>query len=126
MTGEVSKFVEKVRHFSFAEQREVLARLWTEQAGRNVNETWKTVKFSEHLRVTAYDETQEIHLEELREALQNGVLVRLESEAEGTFEIYGAKRTFYVTMTIEREFAGLLSSWKPENPPREIDLTEEM
>lgn len=122
MNNNVSKFVETIRHFSSAEQREVLARLWTEQAGRNTNETWKTVKFSENLRVTAYDSAQEQHLEELREALQNGVLARLENQADGTFEIYGANRTFYVSMTVEREFAGLLSSWLPENPPREIYL----
>lgn len=122
MNNQVSKFVETIRHFSSAEQREVLARLWTEQAGRNTNETWKTVKFSENLRVTAYDSAQEQHLEELREALQNGVLARLENQADGTFEIYGANRTFYVSMTVEREFAGLLSSWLPENPPREINL----
>jgi hypothetical protein len=125
MTNDVSEFVEKIRHFSFAEQREVLARLWTEQAGHTANESWKTVKFGENLRVMAYDESQKPFLEELREVLKNGVLVRIENESEGTFEIYGANRTFYVTMTIEREFAGLLSSWEPENPPREINLTEE-
>ena len=54
------------------------------------------------------------------------MLARLENEAEGTFELYGANRTFYVTMTIEREFAGLLSSWLPENPPREIKIEEEV
>ena len=55
MTNTVSEFIEQVRHFSSAEQREVLARLWTEEARRNTNETWKTVKFSNNLRVTAYD-----------------------------------------------------------------------
>ncbi len=125
MTNEVSEFVEKVRHFSSAEQREVLARLWTEQAGHHANETWKTVKFGENLRVSAYDSSQKMYLEDLGAALKNGVLVRLENESEGTYEVYGATRTFYVTMTIEREFAGLLSSWKPENPPREIDLEKE-
>ena len=67
-----------------------------------------------------------MHLEELRDTLKCGVLARLENEAEGTFELYGANRTFYVTMTIEREFAGLLSSWLPENPPREIKIEEEV
>ncbi len=124
MTNTVSELVEKVRHFSSAQQREVLARLWTEQAVRNANETWKTVKFSENLRVTAYDPSQESYLEDLRDALKNGVLVRLENEEEGTYEIYGANRTFYVTMTIEREFAGLLSSWEPEHPPIEIKIEE--
>ena len=122
MNTNVSKFVETIRHFSSAEQREVLARLWTEQAKIGVNETWKTVKFSENLRVITYDAEQQPHLDELREALQNGVLARLENQSNGTFEIYGANRTFYVTLTVEREFAGLLSSWLPENPPREINL----
>ena len=122
MNTNVSKFVETIRHFSSAEQREVLARLWTEQAQIGVNETWKTVKFSENLRVITYDAEQQPHLDELREALQNGVLARLENQSDGTFEIYGANRTFYVTLAVEREFAGLLSSWLPENPPREINL----
>ncbi len=122
MNHQVSKFVEAIRHFNSAEQREVLARLWTEQTRIGVNETWKTVKFSPNLRVTAYDAEQEKYLDELREALQSGVLARLENQSDGTFEIYGANRTFYVTLTVEREFAGLLSSWLPENPPREINL----
>ncbi len=122
MTNTVSEFVEQMRHFSSAEQREVLARLWTDQANQNTNETWKTVKFSENLRVTTYHSNQEIYLEELRQTLKSGVLVRLENESEGTYEIYGESRTFYATMTIEREFAALLSSWLPENPPREINL----
>lgn len=125
MTNEVSEFIEKVRHFSSAQQREVLARLWTEQAGQNANETWKTVKFGENLRVSAYDPSQEIYLEDLRNALKSGILARLANESEGNYELFGATRTFYVTMTIEREFAGLLSSWRPENPPREIDLEKE-
>ena len=122
MNTNVSKFVETIRHFSSAERREVLARLWTEQTRIGVSETWKTVKFSGNLRVTAYDIQQEQYLDELREALRNGVLARLENQDEGTFEVYGANRTFYVTMTVEREFAGLLGSWLPENPPREINL----
>lgn len=122
MNNNVSKFVETVRHFSSAEQREVLARLWTNQAKVGVNETWKTVKFSKNLRVTAYESEQREYLDQLSEALQNGVLARLENQTEGTFELFGATQTFYVTMTIEREFAGLLSSWLPENPPREINI----
>jgi len=122
MMNNVSKFVETMRRFSSAEQREVLARLWTELTRIGVNETWKTVKFSEKLRVTAYDAEQRQYIDELRETLQNGVLARLENQDDGTFEIYGANRTFYVTLTVEREFAGLLSSWLPENPPREINL----
>lgn len=125
MDNTISEFVETIRHFSSAEQREVLARLWTQQTRTGSSETWKTVKFSENLRVTAYDAKQQPYLDELRETLRNGALARLENQDEGTFEIYGASRTFYVTLTIEREFAGLLSSWLPENPPREINLEGE-
>lgn len=125
MNSTISEFVETIRHFSSAEQREVLARLWTEQTRIGSSETWKTIKFSENLRVTAYDAKQQPYLDELRETLRTGVLARVENQDEGTFEIYGANRTFYVTLTIEREFVGLLSSWLPENPPREINLEGE-
>lgn len=116
---------ETVRHLSASEKREVLARLWTEQARRETGEVWQTVRFGENLRVVAYTEEQEKYIEILCEILQNGALARLENKDDGTFEIYGAKRTFYVTMTIERKFVGLLSSWSIENPPLEIDLERE-
>lgn len=116
----VTELVETVRHLTLAEQREILARLWTEQAKRNANGTWKTIKFSENLKVVAYESSQESYVEGLRHELQEGVLARLENETEGTFEIYGKDRTFYVTMTLSREFVGLLDSWLPETPPKEI------
>lgn len=116
---------ETVRHLSASQQREVLARLWSEQARRETGEVWQTVRFGKNLLVVAYAEEQEKYIENLREILQNGALARLENKDDGTFEIYGAKRTFYVTMTIEREFVGLLSSWSIENPPLEIDLESE-
>jgi len=121
----VSEIMQTVNHLSAAQQREILARLWTEEARRATGKTWKTVKFGDDLRVVAYAPEQESYLAELRELLQSGTLARLESESDGTFEIYGVNRTYYVTMTIEREFVGLLSSWMPENPPLEINLAQE-
>lgn len=125
MSNTVIETVETVRHLSAPEQREVLARLWAEQAHRETGEIWQTVRFGDNLRVEVYAEEQKQYVETLREILQNGALARMENETEGTFEIYGARRTFYVTMTIKREFVGLLSSWSVENPPREINLEEE-
>ncbi len=125
MSNTVTETVENVRHLSASQQREVLARLWTEQAQRETGEIWQTVRFSENLRVAAYAEEQQQYVEALREILQKGALARMENKSDGTFEIYGAKRTFYVTMTIEREFVGLLSSWSIENPPQEINLEGE-
>jgi hypothetical protein len=117
----VTEFVESVRHLTLAEQREVLSRLWAEQTKRNANETWKTIKFSENLRVVAYEPKQENYVKSLRHELQDGVLARLENEADSTFEIYGRDRTYYVTMAFSREFVGLLDSWQPERPPKEIN-----
>ena len=122
MSNTILETVETVRHLSAPEQREVLARLWAEQAHCETGEIWQTVRFGKNLRVEVYAEEQKEYVESLRETLQNGALARMENEAEGTFEIYGATRTFYVTMTIRRECVGLLSSWSVENPPREINL----
>lgn len=118
----VSEILQTVNHLNAAEQREVLARLWAEEASRAVGKVWQSVKFGENLRVAAYAAEQEPHLESLRSVLQTGSLARLENKADGTFEIYGKDRTFYVTMTVEREFVGLLDSWLPENSPVEINL----
>jgi hypothetical protein len=111
-----------VRHLSAAERREVLARLWPEQALTQGNTVWTTVRFGEGLRVAAYAPGQEKYVEDLRELLLGGALARRESEADGTYEIYGPDRTYYVTMTPAREFAALLSSWAPERPPHEVNL----
>jgi hypothetical protein len=69
-------------------------------------------------RVVAYATEQEAHLDKLRELLLHGVLARRENNADGTYELYGPDRTYYVTMTPARESAALLSSWPPERPPR--------
>lgn len=122
MSSNVMEVVEAARHLTPAEQREVLARLWPEQAARSGDKTWRSVRFSAALRVVAYALEQEAYIDALRELLQQGALARLENEADGTYEVYGSDRTYYVTMTPAREFAALLSSWSPERPPREISL----
>src|SRR5205085_2589536 len=122
MSINVMEVVEAARHLTPAEQREVLARLWPEQAARSGDKTWLSVRFSAALRVVAYAPEQESYVSALRELLQHGALARLENEADGTYEVYGPDRTYYVTMTPAREFAALLSSWSPEHPPHEVSL----
>jgi len=117
--------VESARRLTPAEKREVLARLWPEQAARNGQDVWVSVRFSDALRVVAYAPEQEGYINALSEILRQGALARLESEADGTYEVYGPDRTYYVTMTPAREFAALLSSWPPDEPPREIPLPNE-
>lgn len=125
MSSNVTHIVEAARHLTPAELREVLARLFPEQAAHDGASLWVSVRFSERARIVAYSPEQEAHLESLRSALQQGALARLESRADGTYEIYGVDRTYYVTMTPEREFAALLSSWSPDAPPREVALPDE-
>src|SRR5258708_35484707 len=111
MATNVIEVVEALRSLTPSEQREVLARLWPEEALREGNAIWTSVRFSERLRVVAYAAEQEAYLDNLRELLLHGVLARKESDADGTYELYGPDRTYYVTMTPAREFAALLSSW---------------
>ena len=124
MAANLSEVVDTVRHLSPAEQREVLARLWPEQALAQANTVWTSVRFGDRVRVVAYAPEQEPHVDGLRELLQRGALARRENEADGTYEIYGPDRTFYVTMTPAREFVALLSSWLPDHPPREVELQD--
>lgn len=120
----VTEVVEAARHLSPAERREVLARLWPEQALASGGTVWQSVRFGEGARVVACAPEQEPYLTGLRDLLTRGALARRESEADGTYEVYGPDRTYYVTMTPAREFAALLSSWTPDRPPREITLQD--
>jgi hypothetical protein len=124
MATNLSEVVDTVRHLLPAEQREVLARLWPEQALAQANTVWTSVRFSDRLRVVAYAPEQEPYVDSLRTLLLRGALARRESEADGSYEIYGPDRTYYVTMTPAREFAALLSSWLPDHPPREVELQD--
>lgn len=122
MTTKLKEVVETVRRLTPAEQREILARLWPEQALKQGNTVWTSIHFGEGLQVVAYAIEQEPYLEGLRQLLLRGALARRENEADGVYEVYGPDRTYYITMNQAREFAALLSSWAPEQPPREINL----
>jgi hypothetical protein len=124
MSVNVTEIVEAARHLTPAEQREVLARLWPDQAIRSGGTVWMSVQFSDALRVVAYAQEQEPYVNALNDLLQRGALARRESETDGTYEVYGPDRTYYVTMTPAREFAALLSSWSPDRPPREVILPD--
>lgn len=122
MATKVREVVESVRQLKPAEKREVLARLWPEQAARGGRDVWISVRFSAAARITAYAAEQEAYLDALGDLLRGGALARLENEADGTYEVYGPERSYYVTMTPTREFAALLSSWPPDQPPHEVIL----
>jgi len=122
MSTEVMEVITAAKHLTPAEQREVLARLWPLVAGGSGREVWMSVRFSGAARVIAYAPEQEVYVEALGDLLRHGALARLENEADGTYEVYGPDRTYYVTMTPAREFAALLSSWTPNQPPREANL----
>ncbi len=124
MSTNVIEVVEAARHLTAAEQREVLARLWPEQVINKGSAVWKSIHFSDRLRVVACAPEQEPYLSGLRDLLLGGALARVESEADGTYELYGPDRTYYVTMTPAKEFAALLSSWSPDRPPREIAVQD--
>lgn len=125
MPTNVTHVVEAARQLTLAEQREVLARLFPEQTAHGGSTVWMGVRFSQGARVVAYAAGQESYLDALRVVLRQGVLARMENKEHGTYELYGADRTYYVTMTPVREFAALLSSWPPDAPPREINLTDD-
>ncbi len=122
MSTSVIEVIDAARHLTPAERRKVLARLWPSAAEPTGREVWMSVRFSEAARVIAYATEQEAYVEALCDLLQHGALAWLENEADGTYEVYGPDRTYYVTMTPAREFAALLSSWPPDQPPREVNL----
>ena len=122
MTHIQESIINTAQRLTASERREVFSRLLAEQTEAEVGTVWKTVRFGENLRVVAYAREQESFIESLRELLQGGALIRLENQADGTCEVYGTDRTFYVTLSERREFAGLLSSWRADAAPREINV----
>ena len=122
MTQIQESIINTAQRLTASERREVFSRLLAEQTESEVGTVWKTVRFGEKLRVVAYAPEQESFIESLRELLQGGALIRLENQADGTCEVYGTDRTFYVTLSERREFAGLLSSWRADDAPREINV----
>ncbi|MDQ3061423.1 MAG: hypothetical protein M3R14_00950 [Acidobacteriota bacterium] len=117
-------FIESAQKLTAPERREIMARLLAEQATEEFGTIWKSVRFDEKLRVVAYAAEQEKFVVDLRELLKNGALIRIENQSDGTCEIYGKERTFYATMSEKKGFVALLGSWLPNEPPREIFLTE--
>jgi hypothetical protein len=124
MPASVTEFVEAARRLTPAEQREIFARLLPNPSAKNTKTIWQFLCFSENLRVLSYTPGQEQYIDNLRQLLLHGVFARLDCEDDGTYEIYGAERTYYVVMTPQREFVAILSSWSPDRPPREITLKE--
>lgn len=122
MTQTQESIINNAQRLTASERREVFSRLLAAETEAAIGTIWKTVRFGEKLRVVAYASEQAIFIESLRELLQNGALVRLENPTEGTCEVYGTDRTFYVTMSEKREFVGLLSSWSSDAAPREINV----
>ena len=124
MLTSVTEFVQAARRLTLAEQREIFARLLPEPSAQSAKTIWQFICFSENLRVVSYTGGQELYIDALRQLLQQGVFARLEREDEGTYEIYGSDRTYYVVMTPKREFAAILNSWSLDCPPREVVLQE--
>jgi hypothetical protein len=81
-----------------------------------------SVRFTDALHVVAYALEQEPYVNALSDLLRRGALARRESETDGTYEVFGPDRTYYVTMTPAKEFAALLSSWPPDRHPKEVIL----
>lgn len=123
MAMTVQEVVAAARDLTPAQRRELIARIWPGPISTE-NETWVSIRFGEGMRVVAYVPEQEPFVDELRETLRGGVLARVENPTDGNYEIYGAERTFYVTMTPKREFAALLSSWPVGKSNQVIKLEE--
>lgn len=126
MSTSVSEVITAASRLTRTEQREVLARLWPIAAVRSRREVWTNIHFSDTARIVAYAPEQEPYLNALRELLQAGALARLENPADRAYEIYGPDRTYLVALNPTKEFAGLLSSWPPDQPPIEVVLDEDV
>lgn len=125
MLANLHEFIAAAQRLTAAEQREVLARLFPANSVHDGASIWRSVRYSEQARVVAYAPEQEQYLDAVRHALQHGVLTRIDSAMDGTYELYTPERTYHVVLTPEREFAALLSSWTPDSPPREITLLDD-
>jgi hypothetical protein len=116
----VNNLVEEIQHLTPAQRREVLARLWPEVKVRGVQ--W--LELGEDVEVETYTPTQTAHIEAVHHLLSHGVPARLIHEEDGNWELYGSDRTYLVTLDLATRFAGLLSSWLPDRPPRTVILEE--
>lgn len=119
----VRTLLEEVHELTLPEQREILAQLLSDQAEHASEFILKNVKFGDEMRIVAYAEEQKPYIKELQDLLKEGTMALLEDESEGTYQVFGASRIFYVTMTPKREFAAILSSWSSGKPPKEFILS---
>jgi hypothetical protein len=121
----VTEAINVVRQLTPDEQRELLARLWPEPEELGSDRSrWTYVKFGGNLRVTSFSPDQEPYLDEVRDLLQRGVPARLDRPQDGYYELYGPTRTYYVALSLAKQFVGLLQSWPPDHPPRPVTLDD--
>lgn len=81
-----------------------------------------SIAYSETTMAWGLGPEQEPYLNALGELLRAGALARVENEADRVYEIHGPDRTCYVALNPAKEFAGLLNSWPPDQPPIEVIL----
>ncbi len=79
--------INQTRQLTLLQKREVLARLWNEDELGEAGRIWKSIRFTEKLRVVAHAPEQESFVGGLREILLKGALARIENEDDGTAEI---------------------------------------
>jgi hypothetical protein len=120
LQASVNDLIQEIQHLSPAQRREVLARLWPDVKVEGIQ--W--LELGEGVEVESYTPTQAPHVETVRHLLINGVPARLVQQDDGNWELYGPERTYLVTLDLTTRFAGLLSSWLPDGPPRTVVLEE--
>jgi len=116
----VNDLVQEIQHLTPAQRREVLARLWPEVKMPGVQ--W--LELGEDVEVESFTPSQSPYVQAAHHLLSEGVPARLAHEEDGNWEVYGRDRTYLVTLDLTTGFAGLLSSWPPDRPPRTVVLEE--
>jgi dephospho-CoA kinase len=118
----VEHLVKRIQSLSVFEKQKVLASILADQTSRRGDMIFRTVRFGDRMKVVAYTPDQERYIPNLKSVLREGTVAMLENEAEGTYEVFDQQRIYYVTMTPSREFAAILSSWRPDSPPRQFSV----
>jgi len=116
----VNDLVQEIQHLSPAQRREMLARLWPEVKVQGIQ--W--LELGEGVEVDSYTPTQSPYVGTVRDLSSHGVPARLVHAEDGNRELYGPNHTYLVTLDLTTRFAGLLSSWPPDCPPRTVVLEE--
>jgi len=116
----VTQLIGTLRQLSPAQRREVLARLWPDQQPGS----WQFLRFH-NPTVKSFSDTQNPYVDDLRRLLRAGAFARLVHPEDGDYELYGETRTYYATLIPKEEFAGLLSSWPPDQPPIKVVLEDD-